>query len=57
MYLVLVWGAIVHPRRTMRRIACSHESTTESRMLDAGMGKMWWCTSCDATWFHSGSAA
>ncbi len=57
MYLVLIFGAIFRPKKTAAKISCAHEGTTNSALIDTGMNKMWWCTSCDATWFLSGSAA
>lgn len=56
MYLTLLYGALFRPRRTMRRIACTHPRQ-HSQLIDAGMRKMWWCLDCDATWFSTGGAA
>lgn len=57
MRLLLLWSALVHPRRLSEKIACTHEHTRHEAMIDTGMRKMWWCSACDATWFMGGLAA
>lgn len=43
-------------RRLLARRRCFHHdpytgtSWLESRLIDVGMRKMFWCTACDKTW-------
>lgn len=44
-------------RRVRRQGACWHHDRThghswiDSHLINAGMGKMFWCRNCDRTWF------
>lgn len=57
MYLVLVLEAIFKPRKTANKISCTHEGTTDHALIDLGRNKVWWCSSCEATWFATGHAS
>lgn len=56
MILVMWWGALVHPFRTMRRISCRHPRETGT-LIDTGMNKMFRCPDCGAISFSGGGAA
>lgn len=56
MYLLLVFNAIFHPRKTMWKIGCRHPNE-KSAMKDAGMDKVFWCDDCGMTAFARSDSA
>lgn len=57
MYALLIYNAIFHPIKLSRRIKCQHEEHLHSHMIDGGMDKRYWCTSCNAAWAGGGLAS